>query len=192
MVEHEHWLAHCMYIKAWDRLYTNWIWKFKIVGLPGHLESWMIDTCFMYSCFVYYWFHLYSLFVYYCFFYFSKLCFPWNSNGQAYDDFVDYFAWTWLNGNFSLSKWNDDGPCTNNLEGWDSRVKTLAGKAHLNISEMVELFKTEQSHMEASILQLAAGGTVRSKGPSRKRNEERIKKIEDKFDAGDFFWTHST
>ena len=39
--------------------------------------------------------------------------------------------------------------------------------------------------MEASILQLAAGGTVSSKGPSRKRKEERIKKIEDKFDARD-------
>ena len=50
---------------------------------------------------------------------------------------------------------------------------------------MVELFKTEQSHMEASILQLAAGGTM-SKGPSRKRKEERIKKIENKFDAGDY------
>ena len=80
-------------------------------------------------------------------------------NGQAYDDFVDYFERTWLNGNFSLSQWNVhsiDGPHTNNnLKGWHSRVKTLAGKAHLNIFEMVELFKTEQSHMEASILQLA-------------------------------------
>ena len=27
-------------------------------------------------------------------------------NGQAYGDCVDYFEWTWLNGNFSLSKWN--------------------------------------------------------------------------------------
>ena len=63
-----------------------------------------------------------------------------------------------------------------------------AGKAHLNI---FELFKTEQSHMEASILQLAAGGTVRSKGPSRNRKEETIKKIEDKFDAGDYFFGHT-
>ena len=47
---------------------------------------------------------------------------------------------------------------------------------------MVELFKTKQSHMEASILQLAAGETVRSMGPSRKRKEERIQKIEDKFE----------
>ena len=75
----------------------------------------------------------------------------------------------------SLSQWNVhllDGPRTNNLEGWHIRVKTLAGKTHLNIFEMVELFKTEHSRMEASILQLAAGGTVRSKGPSRKRKNK--------------------
>ena len=66
-----------------------------------------------------------------------------------------------------------DGPGTNNnLEGGHRRVKTLAGKALLNIFEMVELFKTEPSHMEASNLQLTAGGTVRSKGPSKKRKEE--------------------
>ena len=57
-------------------------------------------------------------------------------SGQAYDDFVTYFEGTWLNGNFSLSQWNVymmDGPRTNNnLEGWHSRVKTLAGKPHLN------------------------------------------------------------
>ena len=58
----------------------------------------------------------------------------------------------------------------------------------MNVLEMVELFKTEQSHLEASILLLAAGTTVRCKGPSRKRKEERIKnlKIEDRFDAGDY------
>lgn len=80
-------------------------------------------------------------------------------NHQAYDDFVDYFEWTWLNGNFSLNQWNVhllDGPGTNNnLEGWHSRVKTLARKAHLNIFEMVELFKTEHSHMEVSTLALS-------------------------------------
>ena len=56
---------------------------------------------------------------------------------------------------------------------WHNRVKTLAGKAHLNSFEMVELFKTEQSHMEPSILQLAAGETVRSKGQAgRERKKE--------------------
>ena len=48
---------------------------------------------------------------------------------------------------------------------------------------MVELFKTEQSHMQVSIFQLAAGGTVRSKEPARKRKEQRIKKD---FDAVEF------
>ena len=111
-------------------------------------------------------------------------------SGQAYDDFVVYFEGIWLNGNFSLTQWNVhliDSPRTNNnLEGWHSRVKTLAGKAHLNVFELVELFKTEQSNMEASILQLASGGTLRSKGVSRKRKEERIRKIQEKFDEGDY------
>ena len=40
---------------------------------------------------------------------------------------------------------------------------------------------------DSSILKLAAGRTVRSKGPSRKRKEQIIKKIEDKFDAGDYY-----
>ena len=83
----------------------------------------------------------------------------------------------------ALTQWNVhliDGPRTNNnLEGWPSRVKALAGKAQLDIFELVELFKTEQSNMEASILQLGSGGTLRSKGVSRKRKEERIRK---KFD----------
>ena len=55
----------------------------------------------------------------------------------------------------------------------------------MNIYELLELFKTEQSHTEANILQLAAGEAVRSKGPRRKRKEEGMK-TEDKFDAGDY------
>ena len=56
----------------------------------------------------------------------------------------------------------------------------------MNIYELVELFKTEQCRMEANILQLAAGRTVRRGQLSRRRKEERMKKIEDKFDAGDY------
>ena len=75
-----------------------------------------------------------------------------------------------------MFKRSDFGPCTNNnLEGCHSRVKTLAGKAHLNIFEMVELFMTEQFHREASILQLAAGRTVRrgQAGRERKKGERK-------------------
>ena len=89
---------------------------------------------------------------------------------------MGYFEWTWLNGNFSPSQWNVhfiDGPRTsNNLESWHSRVETLAGKAHLNTVAVVEPFKKEKPHIEASIFQLAAGGTVRSKRPSRKRKKK--------------------
>ena len=54
----------------------------------------------------------------------------------------------------------------------------------MSIFEVVEMFRTEQCHTEASILQLAAGGTVRSKEPSRKRKKERIERLADEFDAG--------
>ena len=60
----------------------------------------------------------------------------------------------------------------NNLEGWHSRGKTLAGKAQLSIFEMVELFKTERSHMEATNLQLVAGGTGRRGQAGRERKKE--------------------
>ena len=65
-----------------------------------------------------------------------------------------------------------------------TQITTL--NAGMNIFEVMKLFRTEQCHMEASFLQLAAGGTVRSKEPSRKRKKERIKRLEEKFDAGDY------
>ena len=53
----------------------------------------------------------------------------------------------------------EDGPRTNNnLEGWHNKVKKIAGKGHLNIFEMVELFKFKQASSEV----LMAGGAVRS------------------------------
>ena len=52
-----------------------------------------------------------------------------------------------------------DGPRTNNnTEGWHSKIRKLAGKAHPNIYETVELFKAEQTATEVSLIQLAAGG----------------------------------
>ena len=60
----------------------------------------------------------------------------------------------------------------------------MAVKAYLNIFELVELFKIEQRHIEASIPYIACCRRNSEKGPTRKRKEERIKKIEDKFDAG--------
>ena len=51
------------------------------------------------------------------------------------EEFIDYFEHTWLN------VFMEDGPRTNNnLEGWHNKI---AGKSHLNIFEMVELFKLD-------------------------------------------------
>ena len=54
------------------------------------------------------------------------------------DQFVAYFE-SMLNRRFSLSDWNVhniDGPRTNShLEGWQSKVKKLAGRPHLNITK---------------------------------------------------------
>ena len=78
------------------------------------------------------------------------------------EDFFQNFQNTWLDGNFPIRMWNVysmEGPRTNNnTEGWHSKLRKLAGKAHPNIYEAVTLFKSEQAATEVSIMQLAAGG----------------------------------
>jgi len=64
-----------------------------------------------------------------------------------------------------------DGPHTNDAEGWQPKIRKLAGKAHPNIYEAVELFKAEQTATEVSLMQLAAGGL-----PVRRRRKYREKK----------------
>ena len=50
------------------------------------------------------------------------------------EDFFQYFQNTWLDGNFPIRMWNVyslEGPRTNNnTEGWHSKLRKLAGKAH--------------------------------------------------------------
>ena len=60
----------------------------------------------------------------------------------------------------------------NNLEGWHSKVKKIAGNNHLNIFEIVELFKKEQASTQVEIRQLMAGGTRRRQAPRRKNEDE--------------------
>ena len=61
------------------------------------------------------------------------------------DHFIAYVEHTWLGGQFTPAKWNvhsKEGPRTNNnLEGWHIKVKNIASKNHLNIFEIIELFK---------------------------------------------------
>ena len=74
-----------------------------------------------------------------------------------------------------LTMWNvfmEDGPRTN--KGWHNKVKKIAGKSHLNISEMVELFKLDQASTEVSLSQLMAGGALRSIPSKQGKKERRI------------------
>ena len=79
--------------------------------------------------------------------------------------------------------YSEEGPRTNNnLEGWHSKVKKIAGKNHLNIFEIVELFKKEQASTEIEIRQLMTG-TRRKQAPHRSKKYFRITKpFVDNFD----------
>ena len=81
---------------------------------------------------------------------------------QTSSSFIAYFECTWLGGQLALAKWNvylDKGlRMNNNLKGWHSKVKKIAGKNHLNIFEIIELFKKEQASIEVEIRQLRTGG----------------------------------
>ena len=55
-------------------------------------------------------------------------------------------------------------------------MNCAAGKAHLNISELVALFKTEQANTEVSLAQLAGGGVVKNTINILHKTEETRKK----------------
>ena len=67
--------------------------------------------------------------------------------------------------------YSEEGPRTNStIGGWHSKVKKIAGKNHLNICEIVELFKGEQASTEVEL-----------EGPERDRHHvEEIKTLESK------------
>ena len=57
-----------------------------------------------------------------------------------------------------------------------NKVKKIAGKSHLNIFEMVELFKLKQASTEVSLRQLMARGALRSVPPKQRNKERRFKR----------------
>ena len=80
-----------------------------------------------------------------------------------------------------------EGPCTNNnTEGWHSKLRKLAGKAHPNIYEAVTLFKSEQAATEVSIMQLAAGGLSTRRRRKYRLHDKRLATIKEKYEAGDY------
>ena len=97
---------------------------------------------------------------------------------------------TWPDGMFPVRMWNVyalEGPRTNNhVEGWHSKVRKLAGKAHPNIYEAVTLFQSEQAATEVSIMQLAAGGLPVRRRRKYRNYEKRLMTIREKYEAGDY------
>ena len=71
-------------------------------------------------------------------------------------------------------------------EGWHSKVRKLAGKAHPNIYEAVTLFQSEQAATEVSIMQLAAGGLPVRRRRKYRNYEKRLMTIREKYEAGDY------
>ena len=107
------------------------------------------------------------------------------------DQFLEYFQDNWIERNYPLYMWNMyslDGPRTNNnADGWHSKIRNLAGKAHPNIYKLaVELFKAEQTATEVSLMQLAAGGLPVRRRRKYKRHEKRLLTIKEKYEASDY------
>ena len=66
--------------------------------------------------------------------------------------------------------YSEEGPRTNNnLEGWHKQGQKIVRKIHLNIFDIVELFKKEQASTEDEIRQLMAEGTRRRQAPCRRK-----------------------
>ena len=62
-------------------------------------------------------------------------------------------------GNYPPDTWNvydlEDCMTNNHIEGWHSKMRKAVGKAHPNVYELVQIFKTEHAAVEALLVQLA-------------------------------------
>ena len=89
--------------------------------------------------------------------------------------FNEYFHEMWINDNFPLTIWNhfrSNIHRTINCESYNSRLAMRAVKSHLNIYELILLFKSENANKEAHLLQLEGGQKPRK---SRRTEEDKHK-----------------
>ena len=82
----------------------------------------------------------------------------YTPNCRRCKEFNLYFFDTWLTGSYPVSIWNQfraEVPRTkNDCEGYNSRPAKRALKPHLNVYELILLFRDEQLNKEAYILQI--------------------------------------
>ena len=85
----------------------------------------------------------------------------YTSNCRRCKEFNLYFFDTWLTGSYPVSIWNQfrtEVPHTkNDCERYNSRPAKPALKPHLNVYELILLFRDEQLNKEAYILQIEVG-----------------------------------
>lgn len=65
---------------------------------------------------------------------------------------------------------------SNNVESWHSRIKPDA-RNNLTINKVVELFRLEQSNMEADLIQVLSGETISSQSRIQKKKDRCIKQL---------------
>ncbi len=101
------------------------------------------------------------------------------------DGFVEYFASTWISGNYPPVIWNicEIGDCrtNNNLEGWHSKLRKVVGKTHPNVYEIVRTFKMEQAAAEVSVAQLQAGARPPPKPRATLEKNRKIAELKRRF-----------
>ena len=85
----------------------------------------------------------------------------YTPNCRGCKEFNLYLFDTWLTGSYPVSIWNQfraEVPRTkNDSEGYNSRPAKRALKPHLNLYELIRLFRDEQLNKEAYILQIKGG-----------------------------------
>lgn len=79
---------------------------------------------------------------------------------------LDYFDGTWINDNFAVQQWNQNGNrgsrTNNNIESWHRKINAMSRRAHPNIYSFVDLIKKDEALTRISLQQLANGGAARS------------------------------
>ena len=88
--------------------------------------------------------------------------------------FVEYFESTWVGGRYRISMWNhhaSEGPRTNSVEGWHSKLSKVSARNHPNLYEVIELLKREQASVEVKVTRLTAGGRAPKRRAAIKMDE---------------------
>ena len=112
---------------------------------------------------------------------------PLVANNPAIQQFVGYFAPTWLDGQFPVRMWNvyNSNVRTNNqVESWHSRLNRTVGLTHPNVYRLLDSLRREQTLTELTLRQARQGAS-----PPRRRHkylqlDRRLERLRDAYRQG--------